>query len=252
MKASDTNAYAMAERPAASAPTAASRKRCSESSGKWPAMAVTISCTNWKTLRHENCSLGASGCFSSAWITRESASARKTRGTSVYLMRARPPCPKCLRMVPSTLNSTSVSSCSARCARRATSCCSRSTRASTSGLPSSSAGGAAPGSSFSRGPRSPKRDSTASIDSRGSPARSTASAARVATSRRRAYGRYARSGSSRSSCSKPVRPRDFWFSASSRHRSRCSASSSGRGSGSAPSSAAARSTAATVPRQWFT
>mmetsp|Transcript_22770 Transcript_22770/g.76990 ORF Transcript_22770/g.76990 Transcript_22770/m.76990 type:complete len:298 (-) Transcript_22770:1203-2096(-) len=60
MNACETNSYEIALNPQTSAHCAHSRNSFSDRAGKDPAMAVTISWTNWKTLRQEYCSAGFS------------------------------------------------------------------------------------------------------------------------------------------------------------------------------------------------
>mmetsp|Transcript_17317 Transcript_17317/g.51264 ORF Transcript_17317/g.51264 Transcript_17317/m.51264 type:complete len:279 (-) Transcript_17317:1379-2215(-) len=259
MNACDTNSYAMAPKPAASASSAAWRKRCNPKSGNVPAIAVAISWTNWKTLRAEYWRFGASGWASAARIARDSASARKTSGTSVWRIRPKPPDPKCLRTAPSTRNNKSVSSCAQRWQSRATCACSRARSAAASSsspplaAPSPPAGASAPGSSRSNGWIIAKSFSTASTESMGSPAARTRRTTQRATSRRRAQGRYIISGSRSSSCKSPASPRSSAPSGSRRHSSSSSASASSSGGGGCLySGCAALRTASTVPRQWFT
>mmetsp|Transcript_11632 Transcript_11632/g.37220 ORF Transcript_11632/g.37220 Transcript_11632/m.37220 type:complete len:244 (+) Transcript_11632:768-1499(+) len=243
----------MAPRPAASASCAHWRKRWSDSAGKEPAMAVTISWTNWKTFRDEYWSL-ASPAASTFRIFRERSSARNTRGTSVCLMRCSPPCPKCFRAQPRTLKVASVSSLTIKCARRLTRICSRSPSAAGGGGGSSGPGGfSASPPSRRRGAIMAKRRSTASTESRGSPAAKTHLTRLRLTSLRRFQGRYATSVPKRPSSSTPVRPM-AGPSGRLRHRSSSSASPSSSGAGASPSAAGrlAWSTAAQVPKQWFT
>mmetsp|Transcript_268 Transcript_268/g.807 ORF Transcript_268/g.807 Transcript_268/m.807 type:complete len:264 (-) Transcript_268:1194-1985(-) len=263
-------------------------------------MAVTISWTNWKTLRDEYCgaaisssssssgvssassassSSPSSGDFfgvssalaaflaccaatalSTARILRARSRARKTKGTSVYRTRPRPPWPRWRRAAPRILNWTSTSAFLKRCVSLATrSCSDSSSLAAPSSFLTLSSRTDFSSWSFTSGEIIENSFSTLSTESRLSPAPRTARTTHSDTNLRRRHGRYSTRSANRESSRTPRKPTVGAFAGASgraRTRSSCSASSSSRAALPWSSSdffwSLARSTAAQVARQWFT